>query len=182
MEAPTLTSRNLILKPWKNTPEDLALYLKTFEDDQVQKFLLGGNRVDRQWAEDRFQRMFDLIPGSLYHWSVWREGRLAGRVELGTNNHQFDGDFEIRGCTLPRDRGNQTAPETARTVLKFAFEDLKLPRVRAMVSFENLNAAIVLHRIGFIPKIELIENQIVWVWTAYKDLTLYKKLHPAITN
>lgn len=165
MKAPTLTGRNLVLKPLQNTPGDLVLYLKTFEDDQVQKFLLGGNRVNLRWAEERFQSMFDLVPGSYYHWFVWREERLAGRIELGKNETWFNGDFEIRGCAMPSDRGNYTAIEAARTVLAFAFEDLKIPRIRALVNFDNLNAAILLHKLGFRAKVESIEGQSAWFWT-----------------
>lgn len=132
-----------------------------------------GGPLSREESERKFQALLtDKIPGSYYAWSIRYQQNIVGCFELGRNNHyeHLEGDFELRGFLLPEAWGKQLAAESTRAIVEFAFNELDLPRVRAVVDFQNFRSGVVLHRLGFKPNVAIKNNVVLWLWTLDRSL------------
>ena len=146
---PTLTTERLILRPL--VPTDVPAFIALYADAEVARHLTAGG-VPLS-PEDAWRQLAMFIG----HWELrgfgmWAVAErshpdvLLGRVGA----HQPEGwpDVEI-GWALAREVwGRGYATESATEAMRFAFEELRLPRVMSLILPPNTRSRAVAERLG----------------------------------
>jgi ribosomal-protein-alanine N-acetyltransferase len=143
-----LETERLLLRTW--TPEDAPAYFRVTSDPEVMRFIGGG--VTDQTLEETGQRLVRLMGHQEKHgfglWAVIEKstGELAGTCGL---KHLDDGpDIEV-GYHLGRAFwGKGYATEAARACVRYAFEQLQLAQLLAVVNPANFASQRVLEKCG----------------------------------
>jgi RimJ/RimL family protein N-acetyltransferase len=142
-----LTTKRLALRPF--TPADLDWLAELYSDRDVTQYL--GGVKDRSKTEEllntRILQYYDEHPGL----GVWVTVERATGMNLGFHllNH-IRGESIIQiGFTLAKSAwGKGFGTEMASAVLRYGFDDLKLPRIAGMASLQNHASQRVLLKIG----------------------------------
>lgn len=143
---PRLETERLILRML--TGDDFEAYARIQADDEGQKYLSG-----KAMARDESYRSMSMLVGQWLirgygFWGVVEKetGELVGRV--GFHNPEGWPGFEL-GWTIRRDRwGRGYATEAAKRALRYAFEELKQPRVISVIHPDNAASIAVAKKIG----------------------------------
>ena len=148
--APVLETERLILRPWR--ADDAGALYEMCRHEEVMRYIGDG----RPWAGVERARL-------------WLERQLAARAEHGVGKWaatERDGGllvgstgFDPPSGKLPEYEfgylfargawGRGYATEAGRACLRYAFEELKLPRVVALVTPEHVRSRHVLEKLGF---------------------------------
>jgi ribosomal-protein-alanine N-acetyltransferase len=142
-----LQSERLILRPLcAGDLDDLATLNS---DPEVMRFLAEGLPLTREQTQERLER-------NLAHWREHgfgvfvlldrTDGRFVGRCGLGYL-HDL-GEPELSYAIVRRCWGRGLASEAVARLLRYAFEDLNLPRVLAAALVENVASQRVMLRSG----------------------------------
>ena len=142
-----LTTDRLALRRF--TPDDLDWLASLYQDPEVTRYL-GGVKSRAQTAEmlkTRILQYYDEHPGL----GIWMtiERATGERAGFHLLNH-IRGESIIQvGYALARPAwGRGYATEMAAAVLRYGFDDLKLPWIAGMTSRENHASQRVLLKIG----------------------------------
>jgi len=145
---PVFDTGRLWLRP--RTMADLEACLAMDRDPQVTRHIAGpwdDPVKHREFVEYRITRAY---PRGLGYWSIFEAGapeRFIGWVLL-IPDHGAGPEVEI-GWRLVRDAwGRGIASEAARTVMRHAFETVRLPRIVADIAAENAASRRVAEKLG----------------------------------
>ncbi len=142
------TTPRLVLYPLPE--EDVAVLISIASDTRVSPYLWDSRRVAstvfvklRRASDETFSALgFGL-------WSVRENGRCIGACGLQrTDDH---GGTELV-YLLSYDRwGNSLAFEATRSILSYAFLELRLDRIRSTIHPDNVRSRGLLRRLGMVP-------------------------------
>ena len=155
---------------------DLLPFLAYLNDPLVARYQSWESYGERE-AREVIERQKALEPGLPGQWFTFalelkETGALVGHVALKT---QEDGRQAEIGFTLSRDHhGKGLAFEAAARVLDYAFVELGLHRVTAVVDCENDRSVALLGRLGMRREGHFIRN--VWFKGKWGDEYLYAVL------
>jgi RimJ/RimL family protein N-acetyltransferase len=147
--APTLRTRRLLLRGWR--PEDRAPFAALNADPRVMRFMpkrLGRAESDR--LAERIEAGFARRGFGLWAVELPGEAPFAGFVGLTVPGFEapFTPCVEI-GWRLAADlHGRGLAPEAAREVRRFAFEEVRLEEVVSFTTAANAASRRVMEKIG----------------------------------
>lgn len=142
----------LLLRPF--VASDAAGLHRVLLDDEVKRYLLDGNEVERQWVDAVVEdSRAEFAAGRGGMWSIVR----LGSVEESESVVGFVGvrDFfepprrQLIYALHPEAWGRGLATRAARRVLRFLFEELGWSRVEAATDEPNSASIEVLERLGF---------------------------------
>ena len=142
-----LTTDRLALRRF--TPDDLDWLAALYQDPEVTRYLGGvkGRAQTADMLKTRILEYYDEHPGL----GIWMtiERATGERAGFHLLNH-IRGESIIQvGYALARPAwGKGYATEMAAAVLRYGFDDLKLPRIAGMTSRENHASQRVLLKIG----------------------------------
>jgi RimJ/RimL family protein N-acetyltransferase len=105
-------------------------------------------------------------------WSMFSRttGKLVGTAGMQHIEFNPDNPIEMGWRLLPEYWGNGYATEAAQRMLEFAFEHLKLPKIRAVCHQENIKSVNVMHRLGMTYRgIEFWYNLEVFAYELTKE-------------
>ena len=139
----TIETDRCVLSSFLRSDEGEATRLYT--DAVVRRFLGGPVSLSRA------ERTFDAWlsgNGSLRRWAVRRktDGALIGMVSLAP--HHEPADIEISYMFLPEFWRRGLGTEVVSTVIDYAFQHLRLPRIVAETQSANIASRRLLERIG----------------------------------
>src|SRR5581483_4013312 len=109
-------------------------------DEEVMRYLPGGRAWGPSEARAAFERRLGVADPQRRHWALGEKAsnRVVGWV--GLMPLETTGETEGYYGLAREAWGKGYAREAARRVVRFAFEDLGLPRVVAVVQPENLRS------------------------------------------
>ncbi len=144
-----MSTTRLRLTPLTVADEDVFLAL--LHDEDVKRYLLDGQTVDRAWV----RREIDLSVERFAHESL---GLFLARMRadsqpVGFTGFRFDHQppvLELVYALLPAFWKKGLATEMARAMVKLAFEQTNLEVVRAAVDEPNSASIAILERLGMI--------------------------------
>jgi ribosomal-protein-alanine N-acetyltransferase len=145
MSEPMLQTERLVFRPFRETDlDDLAAL---FADPEVMRYLSRGVPLTRAETAERLER-------ALRHWSqhgfgIWalfERGAFVGRC--GVAYLHFADQPELAYTLARRCWGKGLATEAAARALRYAFEEVGLPRVVAFARVENGASRRVLEKVG----------------------------------
>lgn len=84
--------------------------------------------------------------GAVRHWGIWVDGGLAGSVELRIRQ---DGKANVSYLVFPHARGRGLAAKVVRLAARWAFSDLGVPAVVAVIDERNTASRATATRAGF---------------------------------
>src|SRR5579884_2128872 len=142
-----LETERLLLRPFRE--EDLDDLCALFADPEVMRYLGGGKPRTREETRERLARV-------LAHWrehrfGVWAlfdraGGEFVGRCGIGYLHGQ--GAAELTYALARRHWGRGLATEAVGRVLRYALEELGLPRVVGVALADNRASQRVMLRAG----------------------------------
>jgi ribosomal-protein-alanine N-acetyltransferase len=142
-----LESERLLLRPF--CEDDLDDLFTLQSDPDVMRYLGTGKARTREETQERLQRVIG-------HWEehgfgMWAlvvkdDGRFAGWCGFGYGHGL--GDAELSYTLARRYWGQGLATEAVRRVLRYAFEQVVLPRVVGVARIENTASQRVMLRVG----------------------------------
>jgi [ribosomal protein S5]-alanine N-acetyltransferase len=141
-----LNTARLLLRPTDVADADRALEIQS--DWNVTRMLSMANFPPdlaemRRWFAGHSQ---EWLAGSAYRFTVAREARLVGVVDIAALNH---GEGALGYWFDRAVWGLGYATEATRAIVKFAFDEIVLSRLRAGHASDNAVSARVLQRLGF---------------------------------
>jgi RimJ/RimL family protein N-acetyltransferase len=144
-----LESERLVLRPIALTDLD-DWYEQLRSDEDVRRFLPPGEHYTREMAGRSLGAAVERWKSNRY--GVWvtakkSSGDFVGHCGL-VDLAEAGGGIELAYAVRPEHRGNGYATEAARAVLGFAFEELKLAEVAAIVAAPNTASRRVLDHLG----------------------------------
>ncbi len=131
--------------------EDCALFAKWETDAAVTRFFTidddrNYEEIVREFVEragDDSQRQFTVC--------LAETGEPMGRIYISNINHHYDSlDITRIYIAEPKNRGKGYGEEALRLVLKWAFEEMKCERVTLDHFSDNVIAASLYEKIGFV--------------------------------
>jgi ribosomal-protein-alanine N-acetyltransferase len=125
---------------------------KIYNDPEVIKFTLQNRtRSDEEIYKiiESEQSLYSRFNYSRGKWLIYEKSsnRLMGYVGLRFVRELER--FEITYAIIGKHGGNGYATEAAKTIVNYAFEELKLAEVIGLVEDENLKSSAILKKLGF---------------------------------
>lgn len=148
---PLLETPRLFIRPL--TSSDFEDVHRLHSDPLVVHWLFSGeppsrqdtqekmDRYVRDWRQNRFGFFGVFLKGPK------QTGEFAGRA--GLRYFEDTTDVEYGLCLFSHVAGRGVGPELSRAILHFAFKELKLERVVALIRAENRRSIRALEKIGF---------------------------------
>jgi len=146
-----LTTERLGLR--RMTSDDLDWFATLYSDADVTRYL-GGVRTREQVEEmlrTRVIEYYDAHPGL----GIWMTLERGSREPVGfhlINNIQGESIIQIGYGLAKPAWGLGYATEMASALMRYAFEDLTLPRIAGMASLPNVASQRVLENIGLVRR------------------------------
>jgi [ribosomal protein S5]-alanine N-acetyltransferase len=147
---PSLTTKRLLLRQLR--PDDAEALFPTLSDEEVTEFY--GHEPHRSISEtyeliNQIQARYDRREA--FRWGVTLRGedQVIGTCSL----HHFDAGFHRAEIGYELNRafwGQGVMTEAASAVLTYAFRDLELHRVEAIIDIANERSKGLLLKLGFI--------------------------------
>lgn len=155
MPTPTLHTDRLLLEPYG--PVDAEDFVALFTDLEVGRFM-GDGPMTAEAAGALFGRVFTKVyAADLFDvWAVRREGRYVGHAEIKRTD-QVDGHELVYALAKPA-WGAGLGTELARTLVRYGFDTLDLPRVYATVADANHASLALLGKLGFVHERDIAED------------------------
>jgi ribosomal-protein-alanine N-acetyltransferase len=142
-----LETERLRLRPFRET--DLDDLCAQYADPEVMRFLANGVPLNRDETAERLRKVLD-------HWQQHgvgifavcdkSDGRYLGRCGFGRLHDFPDWELAYAFCRDAWGRGYCT--EAARAVVRYAFDELHLPRLIACARPENFASIAVMLKLG----------------------------------
>ncbi|MDT4897558.1 MAG: hypothetical protein QOH25_2635 [Acidobacteriota bacterium] len=168
-----IESQRLILRRFKDA--DLESFLAYLNDPHVARFQSWESYTEEQ-ARDVIEQQKTLLPGMPGQWFTFalelkETGALTGHVAL---KMQEDRQAEIGFTMASAFHGKGLAFEAVTSVLNYAFTELQLHRVTAIVDCENERSIALLDRLGMRREGHFTQN--IWFKGRWGDEYLYAVL------
>jgi ribosomal-protein-alanine N-acetyltransferase len=147
----TLETDRLLLRAWKD--EDVEPFIEMNEDSDVMRFFPFALTAEQSCAfVERIVKHFEVEGFGLFAAEVKSDGRFIGFI--GLHRPTFESSFtpcvEI-GWRLAKDVwGKGYAPEGAKRVLSFGFEECGLKEILSWTSVLNTPSIRVMQKIGMV--------------------------------
>ncbi len=145
-----LETNRILLRQWKN--QDLPAFAKLNSDPEVMKYF--PNRLNRKESDAIAEKCKSLI--SENGWGFWALELKNTEEFLGfVGLHSIKADLPFSPCVeigwrlSKKHWGNGYATESAKTVLDYAFETLKLNDVVSFTTRSNTPSRAIMERLGF---------------------------------
>ncbi|WP_298251494.1 GNAT family N-acetyltransferase [uncultured Arthrobacter sp.] len=155
--SPVLRSGPIELRPYTETDEEAFVAL--FQDPEVVRYV--GDGLETEEADRAlFHRVFsEVYPVDKFAvWAVLAEGSVVGHAELKPSpRDDVDGwelVYAIRRSHWRRGYGRLVAS----LVIRYGFDELRLPMVFATVDLENTASLALLKGLGFAQVGETVDN------------------------
>lgn len=144
-----LETKRLILRTWKAS--DLESFFEINQDPKVMEFFPGLQDLDyTKNLIDKFEAHLEDFGFTLYAVDRKDTGEFIGFIGLMTVS--FDAAFtpaiEIGWRLASSQWGQGFAPEGAKAVLEYAFNELKLPEIVSFTTEKNMKSRRVMEKIG----------------------------------
>ncbi len=158
---PTLSSPRVALRSLE--PGDVPSLFEIFSDQRVMRYWSSAPWTNQAEGVDMMKSVrCGFADGSLYQWGVTRRSdeALIGTCTLAhidTQNRRAEIGFILRY----EEWGQGYMSEAVRTLLQFAFDELKLHRIEADADPRNEESIRLLERLGFQREGYLRERWIV---------------------
>lgn len=149
MPGPTLRTERLVLRRWRD--EDRAPFAEMNADLRVMRhFPSTQDRASSDAMADRIEAAFDDLGYGLWAVEVPGVAPFAGFVGLAVPRFEahFTPAVEVGWRLAAWSWGRGYAPEAARAVLAFGFEDVGLDEVVSMTTERNLPSRRVMEKLG----------------------------------
>lgn len=149
MLRPDDTLKTERLEVRRYTPGDFELLYRLHRDERVMRY--AGGALDRARSEKMFEerilRYYDERPG-LGCWATFERatGECVGMHLL--NNIRGEELIQVGYLLYPEHWGRGYATEMAVRVLRYGYEDLRLPRLVAITDIPNVDSQHVLLKSG----------------------------------
>lgn len=134
-----LTTNRLILRPFRE--DEFELLYQLHSNKEVAKTTIDGIQSRQQIKKYFDQFLAHQVKFGYSQWAVFEKesGEFVGRAGFTnrTLNDEIGEQTEIRFAFLPQFWGKGYASELTKSLLKFAFEDLKLDLVSASSGLYN---------------------------------------------
>jgi len=150
-----MTTDRLLLRPTRGADADRAFDIQSDWDVtrmlRMASFPPDRGEIRRWFADHRRQ----WTAGEAYRFAVERQGRLIGIVdvdEIARGEGEFGYWFEQASW------GQGYAFEAAQAVVRFAFDELRLSRLRSGHAIDNIASGKVLLKLGFCP-LDTVERE-----------------------
>ncbi|HEX5274566.1 MAG TPA: GNAT family N-acetyltransferase [Candidatus Rubrimentiphilum sp.] len=166
----TIETQRLLVRKW-NVERDLEDAFSFYGDAETMRFIPGGVK-DREQTRVSLQRMFDRDKEDGF--GIWpvvhkADGRVIGVCGVFYIPDHAP-DVEIAWLFDKAYHGQGYATEAARAVTKFAFADLRLPVLYALIHQDNAPSIRLADRLGM---------SFARMMYAYdRDLRLYERQAP----
>jgi RimJ/RimL family protein N-acetyltransferase len=165
-----IETERLVLRPYEEG--DLAAVHALYSDEDVVRWLYEGPAtLDR--ARELLERKAagrDLTETSGVNAAVVRDGEYVGDVGLWYTSFEHR-TAELGFAILPRHQGQAYAPEAARAVVGWAFEQAGVHRVIGRLEARNTPSARVLQKLGMRREAHFVENE--WVKGEWQSELVY---------
>ena len=151
----TLTTERLILRPWSmNDLDDLYEYSS---DTRVGPMAGWKPHSSKEEAKNALERYIT----QQYHWAVVlkEENKVVGAVKLNPDNNR--GNFFAKSISFvlsPTYWGKGIMTEAARSVIEYAFDELKTDLLSAFHYDGNCRSERVIKKCGFVYEITLSKS------------------------
>ena len=157
-----LDTRRLSLR--EMTERDLDALYEIHRDEDSRIFLEGpreGRTAEREKIREYIRCMYGFYGFGI--WMIWEKetGRVVGRA--GLQVREGCEEPELGFAIAPAFRGKGYALEACRGVLRYGFEELELPAVRAVVHRENKKSLRLCEKLGFLVDKETKFSEDVWI-------------------
>lgn len=142
-----LETERLFLKRYSE--DDRNQFIKLFTDNSVMKYVGDGVMTEAQ-AEAFWNKLFaELYPQGYHIWAVLtkEDSNYIGHAGIYRRPTRKE-DWEFVYFLNPKFWGKGYATEIAQQLVKFGFEELKLPEVFATVDEEHQDSIRVLEKAG----------------------------------
>ena len=147
---PSLNSPRFTLNPIENNPQCNSHLIEMMQDDRVQRFIRGKALTDQEALAglERFHRI-NNTDGQGF-WLIYDSRQVCvGMALLKPMPTQRDTGFIETGYWIKPDYwGQRIAAEVSRRLIEYAFDDLGLDQVTAVVDSENIASIKSLERAG----------------------------------
>ena len=155
---PTLETKNLILRPFKD--EDVDDYFGVLDSPEVRRWLHIPESLDRS---DAWQQMAWFVGQwelrGTGHWALEekKSGQFVGRAGLHRpERHDWPG-VEVGWLLHPDYWGRGYATEAGAVAVRYGFEDLQVDKLFSCILPENHRSQAVAKRLGF----EFLEERVL---------------------
>ncbi len=167
----TIETERLLIRKW-DVEKDLDDAFSFYGDEETMRFIPGGVK-DRDQTRAALQRMVDRDKEEGF--GIWPVEQKADRRVIGAcgvfNIPDHAPDVEIAWIFDKLYRGHGYATEAARAVTQFAFAELRLPVLYALIHQDNAPSIRVAERLGM---------SFARMMYAYdRDLRLYERQPPS---
>ena len=143
-----IETERLLIRTWQ-LPRDLDDALAVYGDPDVMHFIPIG-ALDREQTQGLVQRMIDRNEAQGYGiWPVVHKGdhRVIGECGV-TQIPGWEPDVEIAWIFNKAYHGQGYATEAARAVIEYAFSELEITRLYALIDRFNAPSIAVANRLG----------------------------------
>ena len=176
-----LTTRRLVLSPLAETDWDFVLSL--FSRPVVHQFEQGP-LPSQQSIRKQFDHVLEnsaLLPndGSIWFIAHTADHLPIGQIKLTCNWPEVQ-EWELGYAFLPEFWGNGYAGEACETVLHWAFSDLHVHKVIAIINAENKRSVALARRIGMIEEGHMREAR--KIQGQYYDEKVFSMLESDLTH
>ena len=146
---PTLTTRRLVLRPWRE--QDLPAFAELNADPRVMQYM--PKLLSREESDSLAMRSYEQFDRHGFgRWAVEIPGSAPFAGFVGLSIPQFDAHFtpcvEIGWRLAHEHWGYGYATEAARAALQFGFEQLRLDEIVSFTVPENRRSRSVMERLG----------------------------------
>jgi RimJ/RimL family protein N-acetyltransferase len=133
------------------TKQDKEVYAKLYLDSELNKFWGYDYKEDclgkptPEYFIDFVQKLKDKKEE--YDFAVKKDGKLVG--ELCLYNFDFYGTAELGFRFIPKEQGKGYAIESAKALIDYAFNELKIVNLKARAFKQNIPSHKLLNKLGF---------------------------------
>lgn len=153
------------------TIDDVEPLIKLWTDPNVTEHS-GGPR-DADWLKDEFENT--ALEPTKYEYDLWpviekSSGKLVGHCGYLDKDIEGKVEIEINYYLLPSSWGKGYATEVSKALISYAFSNMGLDRLIALIKPENENSAKVVGKIGM-----KLEKQILRPGGEVRDVYVIEK-------
>lgn len=169
MWVPELRTGRLRLRPWQ--PEDVGRLHGLWIDPMVRRYLWDDEIIPEHMARQVVEEC--IAEGSrsgIGQWTVWWGEEFIGFCGL-RRCPQREGDIELICGLDPNFWGKGFGFEASAAVLRFALDELELPRIVGSTDEPNLNSQALIERLGMKRRRdwEQADDKLMWFAVERED-------------
>ena len=170
---PTFQTQRLLLRAVEDS--DANAFFDLFSQEENLLYITRKKAPDLDFTINHVHNVQNAVSNGIYlYWAMQlpEDPTMIGTVCLWNKNEErstIDIGFEIH----PKFKGKGLVSEAVQALLKYAFEQLKYKKIRAVTIIQNLPSIQVLTRNGF-KFVSMIHKEEKWQIEEGQDLALYE--------